>query len=194
MIKGYITEKQLKEGLVKLDNAQDKFVVLALYKDLCGKNPIDDLTKLKSKDVDFEKNIINISDRQIEMDEEFSKITKDAINQTIYYTEAIAAHTVEEFPLNPNSEYVIKTKMSSKTKNGTESIRYSSLRSRLYTIGGKAGFDCLPSTLKTSGIINELLKEKKYWTVMEIEFALRLKNIKANAHRIYTVIKQINNQ
>lgn len=194
MVKGYITEKQLKEGLIKLDNAQDKFAIMLLYKDLCGKNPINDLATLKSSDVDFEKNIINIADRQVKMDEEFSKITKEAINQTVYYTQTMTANTSEEFPLNSSSEYIIKTKMSSKTKNGTEAIRYSSLRSRFYNIGAKAGLDCLPSTLKTSGIINELLKEKNTWTVMEIEFALRLKNIKANAHRIYSIIKQINNQ
>ena len=52
--------------------------------------------------------------------------------------------------------------------------------------------DSICGSGKTSGIINKMLKKKSDWTVLDVEFWLRINNIKVNAYRIYTMIKEIN--
>ncbi|MGG7143635.1 hypothetical protein ACQPVP_09235 [Clostridium nigeriense] len=190
-INGYITYEELKKDLLLLDNAQDKFILLAIYNGIAGKSGLSELINLKVKDVNFKKHIIKVDNREVLMDKEFEKITKEAIEQDVYVSEVVSKHGVEEYELNRDSEYVIRIRPKAVNNWGLSPITYNTLRAKIKKISAKAGFEINASQLETSGIVNRLLSEKKEWTVLDIEFELRMKNIKANAYRIYSIIKEI---
>ena len=191
-IQGYIKFEELRKQLLLLDNAQDKFIVLAVYNGIAGKSNMSELLNLKVEDVDFKKHIITVGDREVHMDKEFEKITKEAIEQDVYISEVNSKHGLEEYELNRESEYVVRIRPKAINNWGLEPMKYGGFRARINAIREKCGLELSASQLETSGIVNGLLTEKKDWTVLDIEFALRMKNIKANAYRIYSIIKEIN--
>lgn len=189
---GYVTEKELKDVLNKLENAQDKFIVYAIYNGIAGKNNLSELTNLKVEDVDFKKHIIHVDGREVFMNPEFEKITKDTIKQKTYVNEIQSKHSIQEYELNSASAYVIKVRPRANTNNGLDPMKYEGIRSKLKSITSRTGLSATASQLETSGIINILLEQKKDWTVLEIEFENRKKNININSYRIYSIIKEIN--
>ena len=190
--KGYVSERELRERLIKLDNALDKFVLMAIYNGIVGKSKMSELTNLKKKAVDFENHVIKLADREVPMDKEFEEITRQAIEQKVYYPEVNSKFAKEEYELNPASEYVLRVRANVLNKNGTAPVSYDALRSKVRNLSARIGLELSASQLETSGIINKMLKEKSDWTVLDVEFWLRINNIKVNAYRIYTMIKEIN--
>lgn len=190
--KGYVSERELRERLIKLDNALDKFVLMAIYNGIVGKSKMSELTNLKKKAVDFENHVIKLADREVPMDKEFEEITRQAIEQKVYYPEVNSKFAKEEYELNPASEYVLRVRANVLNKNGTASVSYDALRSKVRNLSARIGLELSASQLETSGIINKMLKEKSDWTVLDVECWLRMNNIKVNAYRIYTIIKDIN--
>lgn len=71
--KGYVSERELREGLIKLDNALDKFILMAIYNGIVGKSGMSDLINLKKKDVDFKNHFIKVDKWQVPMDKNFEK-------------------------------------------------------------------------------------------------------------------------
>lgn len=192
-VKGYISLEELKKILLLVDNAQDRFIIMAIYNGIAGKSNMSELLNLKVEDVNFKNKTIKTMDKIIRMDSILEKVTREAIEQKIYYTESKGSvNNNEEIEFNMDSPYIIKVRPISTTKNGLEPMKYGGFRTRFVTLRRKTGLDVTASELETSGIINGLLAEKKDWTVLEIDFALRMKNIKANAYRIYSIIKEIN--
>lgn len=192
-VKGYVSLDELKKDLLLLDNAQDRFIVMAIYNGIAGKNNMTDLLNLKVSDVNFKNKTITTTDKIVKMDFDLEKATRDAIEQKTLYTEGKGnVNNNEEIELNMDSPYVIKVRPRATNKNGLEPMKYNGLRTRFVSIREKCGLDVSASELETSGVINQLLAEKKEWTVLDIEFMLRMKNIKANAYRIYSIIKEIN--
>ena len=190
--KGYVSERELREGLIKLDNALDKFILMAIYNRIVGKSGMSDLINLKKKDVDFKNHFIKVGKWQVPMDKNFEKITKEAIEQEYYYLEVNSSYVAEGYNLNNDSEYVLRTRPKSRNKNGTAPLNYDGLRNKVRGLCAKAGLELNVSQLETSGIINKMLKKKSDWTVLDVELWLRINNIKVNAYRIYTIIKDIN--
>lgn len=190
--KGYVSERELREGLIKLDNALDKFILMAIYNRIVGKSGMSDLINLKKKDVDFKNHFIKVGKWQVPMDKNFEKITKEAIEQEYYYLEVNSSYVAEGYNLNNDSEYVLRTRPNSRNKNGTAPLNYDGLRNKVRGLCAKAGLELNVSQLETSGIINKMLKKKSDWTVLDVEFWLRMNNIKVNSYRIYTMIKEIN--
>ena len=190
-VKGYVTEKELREGMLKLDNALDKFLLMAIYNGIVGRSCMSDLINLKKKDVDFENHCIKVGQLQIPMDKSFEKLTKEAIEQEYYYLEPTVSNTPEGYDLNNDSEYVLRTRPNSRNKNGTAPVNYDGLRNKVRGLCARAGLQSSASQLETSGIINRMLKEKDNWTVLDVEFWLRTNNVKVNAYRLYSKIKKI---
>ena len=193
IVKGYITSEELNKVLLLLDNPQDRFIVIAVYRGIAGKNNMSELLNIKTKDVNFNNHTITLEDRVVTMDKQLEKATKEAINQSVLYVETRNGNgsCKEELYLNMDSPYLIKTRPSTTNKNGLDPMKYAGFRSRFAAIRQKAGLEVNASQLETSGVVNQLLSEKKDWTVLDVEFALRMKNIKANAYRIYSIIKEV---
>lgn len=190
-IKGYIRFEELKNAIRLLDNAQDRFILVAIYNGIAGKSNMEDLLNLKVEDVDFENHTITLKNRVVMMDELLEKTTREAIEQTTLISESESVHATEEIELNMESPYVIKVRPRAINLWGLEPMKYSGFRGRFYTIKEKTGLEVNASELETSGLINELLREKSDWKVLDIEFELRLRNKKFSAYRLYSIIQEI---
>ena len=190
-IKGYINREQLMDAVGVLTNPQDQFILMAIYNGIAGKNNMSDLLSLKVKDVDFEKHIITVGDRIIPMDVEFEKITLETITEKFYYSESTSKHANKDTEFNQESPYVIKVKPRASNQWGIQPLLYTGFRTKYKNIKTKCDLDISPSELETSGIINELLGERKDWTVADIQFALKIRNTPFNAFRLYSIMKEI---
>lgn len=189
----YITLDKLKEVTMNLDNAQDKFILFSIYNGIAGGRDMEELLNLKVSDIDLENNVIHLKDRDVEFDEHFKKIIEDTINQKIYFVENKHGNrvTMEEYTLNSESLYVIKTRPNARNLNGLEKMKYAGFRTRYYAIQGKCGIDITPSELETAGVINNYFLNEDEYTVLDIEYILRANGIKANSYNMYKKIKEV---
>lgn len=190
-IKGFISREELIGAVKGLTNPQDQFILMAIYNGIAGKNSMSDLLNLKVKDVDFKRKTITIGDRIIIMDSDFEKITLDTIEEKTYYSESISKHANKDIEFNAESPYVIKVKPRASNLWGVQPLKYTGFRTKFANITKKCDLEINPSELETSGLINELLKEKENWTVADIQFALKIRNTQFNAFRIYSIMKEI---
>lgn len=190
-IKGYVAFEELKKGLSCLENPQDKFIVLAIYNGISGKQ-MADLLNLKVEDVDFKNHDIKIKNKYIKMDELFEEITSRAIKQTTMYSELSTGHGVEEIELNMESPYVIKVRPRAMNLWGLEPMKYSGFRVRFATIVSKMGLEISATELETSGVLNRLLKKNRPLTVLDIEYELRKNNENYSSYRLYSKLREIN--
>lgn len=190
-IKVTITKDEVVEITDELVNAQDKFIILALFNGIMGEDMIE-LRELKVKDIDFEKNIINVAGREVEMDAKFASVTKEAIEQRIYKTKrSDSIFVTEDYNINTNSDYIIRMKPTVKNHNGLDAISYGGLRKRCAFIITSLDVDATPQTLVTSGAIHKLLSIKPVWKQLEVGEQLSKLGYKLSARRIYVMLNKI---
>lgn len=117
----------------QLANAQDKFIIYALFEGIRGVH-FSDLTGIKVTDVDFEYHIIHLPNRDVKMNEEFEEITKKTIFQEVYYKWGNLERTSVGYELNMKNEYVLKPKPYSKNNQGIGKFTESGLKTRINKI------------------------------------------------------------
>ena len=190
----YMKESELIEIVRKrVKNPQDRFLLMAIY---YGVNTvkIDDITKIKVSDVDFENNVIHYAGTTMKMNEEFRRITKEAIEQTSYERIFIAGTKNDTYKLNMDSEYVIKTKPMSISDDGLHYLKYSGFRSRFISLKKKMNLEEITIySLATSRIAEDMLNIKKDWKSLEVKDYLEKHNINRSNYRIYKLLQQLQN-
>lgn len=67
------------------DNAQDGVIVALLFDGVSHKDEFKELINLKKQDINFEKGIIKLEDREISMSHETKMLVEDALDQTRQY-------------------------------------------------------------------------------------------------------------
>ena len=125
------------------------------------------------------------------MDADFEKITLETVTEKIYYSESTSKYANKDVEFNPESPYVIKVKPIASNLWGIQPLKYTGFRTKYANIRKKCDLEVNPSELETSGLINELLAERKDWTVADIQFALKIRNTPFNAFRLYSIMKEI---
>ena len=188
----YMKESELIEVVKKrVKNPQDRFLILALFYGV-NTNKIDDITKIKISDVDFESNVIHYAGTTMPMNEEFRRITKEAIEQTTYETIFIAGTENDTYKLNMDSEYIIKTKPMKISNDGLHYLKYSGFRARLLTLKKKMNIEELTvNSLTSSCIAERLLNIKKDWKSLEIKEYFEKNNIKRSYYRFYKLLIEL---
>lgn len=186
-IKGIFDRTDVDSVIHELTNAQDKFIVMALFNGISGED-VCELRGLKVSDIDFKNNKIILPNREIHMDAEFAEITKEAILQKTYITRiSDSVHASEDFEFNMDSEYVIKSKPTSRNNFGCNEMAYEAFRTRIRILG----LPFTPKDLIDSGLINKMLEMQPKYTVAEVEKTLAELGIKKSAYRIYNIINQL---
>lgn len=193
--KGIITKKELLDVIDLLDNEQDKFILMALFNGIAGKQA-QDLLNLKRTDIDFENKTINLPDRVIHMDDYFCEITRSAIEQKTYSLISLdfSKGTVIETYELAKSPYIVKVRPYRRNNMGMDAMSYNGFRTRFGTICKLLDLDVTISSLEKSGIVNRMIEENAGETVRDIENWLKKNKLKIErflAFRLYKKTKDM---
>lgn len=193
----YFTRNQIKNICSAFLNAQDKFIVYALFNGIMGKDYVE-LRFLKVTDIAKDYSYINLPNRRFICDDYMKEILEDVIEEDYYTKSEIRGSSKEtEYKFNMNCEYVIKTRPTKLTDNGMKAISKNGIQNRLKTLS--IAFEDLDihltgKTLQKSGIIYDMYEQEAYecmnWTIPEIKRYLELKCLKGDANNIYKAYHQ----
>ncbi len=193
----YFTRNQIKNICSAFLNAQDKFIVYALFCGIMGKDYME-LRNLKVSDLAEDFSYIDLPDRRFLCDDFMKKILEDVVEEDYYTKSEIRGSSKEtEYKFNMACEYVIKTRPTKLTDNGMKAISKNGIQNRLRTLS--VAFEDLDmhltgKTLQKSGIIYEMYEQEAYecvsWTIPEIKRYLELKCLKGDANNIYKAYHQ----
>ena len=187
----YISKKELMEIINRLENAQDKFIVLGIYSGLMRVSNTD-ILNLKVSDVDFINKTINVNGMSIAFDEELEKIIKESITQQRYYKLGEQGRSNEYYLLNTSSPYIIKLRPLPSNKNGSESMSVDTLKQRLIRLSSFLGVNGMNTRLlKQSGAFNLLKEENKEWTLDAATQFLNEKGFNLRRNNILDMIKEL---
>lgn len=199
----YFTRKEIREVCNLFYNAQDKFIVYALWNGIMG-NDYEDLLNLKVEDILFDENkipqYIKVKNNRIKCDEYMQEILKKTLKSDYYETYNDAHVGMVGFELNMNSPYIIKIKPSKKNDNGMFPMKKSGIQARLkrlteiFNETDKRGVHLTGKTLERSGVIFDMFLKEAYdqveWTIEEVTKYLELKCLKGSVNDIYRAYHQ----
>ena len=176
-----------------LINPQDKFIVYALFNGIKG-TEFEDLINIKVDDIDFDKHVIHLKDKDVIMDKVFEEITKKTIFQGEYYKIGNLDRTSKGYELNMSNKYILKPKPTSKNNKGLGKFSVSGMKTRLRKISSELeGSEYYPLTsgrLLKSGVLVDMKK-------IEDETGIRWTNInlekyKKENHLSFIVFEMLN--
>lgn len=191
-----ISKNDLMKQVEKFENAIDKFIIIGMFYGLAGNSKGgEQLLNIKVSDVDFEKKTISLKDGSvIVMDKYLEKITCDAIAQSVYVKigSVGTGHFDEDYNLNMNSPYIIKTKPTKNNGLGTEPLGDQGLKQRIIKISEFIGVKYSRMILKQSMVYNILKEANKTWTTAEAERFLKSKGVSIRRNTLIEMLKEIN--
>lgn len=193
-MKDIITKKELEEIMNKLENGIDKFILAGFYYGLNGASGYkEQLSNLKVDCVDFEKEVINLPDgRVVKMDKLLKQITKEAIEQKIYFKMGSQERTNEDYFLNSNNPYIIKPKPNKTNHNGTFPLGTRGIGHRMTAISNYIGKKMSSSLLKISGVYEILKNENKYWSVPKATEFLKEHGMSIRRNNLLLILRELN--
>lgn len=151
----YYSKKDIKILIDKMDNAQDRFFILAIYNCIRGAC-YEDLSKLKVEDVNFDNGTINVKSRIIKMDKLFLETTKEALKQEVYYKKGDNANQ-KSYEINTSSEYVLRPKPCVQTEGGLTPYTNTGLKFKKINLEKYLGEKIEITDIYRSGLINILI-------------------------------------
>lgn len=191
-----ISKKDLMEQVAKFENAIDKFIIVGMFYGLAGESKGgEQLLHIKVSDVDFKSKTISLEDGSVVvMDEYLEKITADAIAQSVYVKigSVGTGHFDEDYNLNMDSPYIIKTKPTKNNGLGTEPLGDQGLKQRIIKISEFIGVRYSRMILKQSMVFNMLKEANRTWTTSEAERFLKSKGASIRRNKLIEMLKEIN--
>ncbi|EHA6440990.1 hypothetical protein GZ977_001537 [Clostridium perfringens] len=190
----FITKKGLEEKLDKLDNGIDKFIVAGIFYGLNSSDYREQLLNIKTSSVNFEESTLTLPNgEKVVMDDLLKEVTREAVEQKIYVKMGSLGGTNEDYELNPNSEYIIKSKPTSSNKMGIKPLSNAGFKSRMRTISMFLVGDTslTPSLLKKSGTYEKLKTLDKNLTIRSIEKILKESGYGTKRNTIVEMVQEI---
>lgn len=199
----YFTKREIKEICDIFINAQDQFIIYALWNGIMGRN-YEDLLSIKTSDVADDYSYINLPNgKRFICDDFMQEILFGAVNHMEYmkYLNSEEIKSADTFEFNPQCEYLIKTMRTKRNNDGLDKMLATTLQRRLDLLatiymegnGEKIGFS--GKSLVKSGIMyNMFIKEDmegKSWGVEEINNYLKINGYKINANELYRVYHNV---
>lgn len=192
----FITKKGLEEKLDKLDNGIDKFIVAGIFYGLNSSDYREQLLNIKTSSVNFEESTLTLSNgRVVVMDDLLKEVVREAVEQKIYVKMGSLGGTNEDYELNPNSEYIIKSKPTSSNEMGIKPLSNAGFKSRMRTISMFLVGDTslTPSLLKKSGTYEKLKTLDKNLTIRSIEKILKESGYGTKRNTIVEMVQELRN-
>lgn len=167
------TKEEIIDICNSLVNAQDRFIIYALFSGIRG-NKYEDLVKLKTKDINFEtKEILLPSGKIIKMDEYLEDILRDVTDTefgSFYYKlNRSGLYDINSFyRFNMDSEYVLKVKPTKTNGDGLGFMSFQGLQTRLKGLSKVLEETILGVNIYRSGVISRMHDIKDTWVQSEI--------------------------
>lgn len=180
--------KKEKEEFGYMSNAQDRFLILAMFNGILGKQACE-LINLKKEDVLLD--CIKVGDRKVVMDDTFKEVTIQAINQEEYFV--IKEERVNSFNINTNSKYIFTPKPSKKTNEGLDTLGYAGLRTRFYNMIDRLGINLTMDGLVKSGYVYKMHLENVGQTYPEVENWIEKNEVKVCPYGMLKLYKEFYN-
>lgn len=195
----YFTREEIQDVCDLFINAQDKFIVYAMFCGVYGKG-YKDLLELKVDDIDFDNRIITTpSGKTIYMDDYLLDVARDTVDTvwgSTYYkymTNATEGSTTSEYKLEMSCPYVIKSKPYSKNNNGQDPMKVNGIQRRLIKLAEVSGVNLSGTDIYRSGIMDRMnkieLETGTTWTCASLEAWLKENSIKAQVFELYRLYK-----
>ncbi|ELC8343600.1 hypothetical protein H8K00_02360 [Clostridium perfringens] len=192
----FITKNFLKENLDKLDNGIDKFIVAGIFYGLNSSDYREQLLNIKTSSVNFKDSTLTLPNgRVVVMDELLREVTREAIEQKIYVKMGSVGGTNEDYELNQNSEYIIKSKPTDFNDYGIKPLTDGGFKSRIRAISVflVGNTSITPTVLKKSGTVEKIKTLDKNLSVRSVEKILRESWYGTKRNTIVDMLKKIRN-
>ena len=188
----YFTKAELTDICELLTNAQDKFILYALFTGIMGKN-CDDLLSIKTEDVASDYSYIRVKGEVVFADDNLKKYIKDTMEEEVYVRENNKYGITYE-DLNMNNPYLIKPIPSTKNDDGINKMSKAALNGRLSKLNSlllnqKIVVTLNATALYYSGIMFKMFEKEIddniEWNITNISDYLKMKSIPVNAIELY---------
>lgn len=191
-----ISKKQLEKLTQALDNPVDRFIIAGFFYGLNGElSHKENMLNLTVDSVDLENNTISTPEGKIIVMDSFLKnLVVDAINQSVYIKMGTQGRSNEDYSMNENSKYIIKSRPTKSNDFGLQPLTASGLKNRVRMISDFLFGDMrlTPSVLKQSGAFHRLLQENKKLTIHQSEAILKEAGLSIRRNNIVLMLKYIN--
>lgn len=188
----YFTKAELTDICDLLTNAQDKFILYALFTGIMGKN-CDDLLSIKTEDVASDYSYIRVKGEVVFADDNLKKYIKDTMEEEVYVRENNKYGITYE-DLNMNNPYLIKPIPSTKNDDGINKMSKAALNGRLSKLNSlllnqKIVVTLNPTALYYSGIMFKMfvkeIEDNIEWSIPILDDYLKMNSIPVNAIELY---------
>lgn len=160
-MKSVIVREKFEKLVNNLINPIDRFILVGIYYGLAEGGDTSAMLSLKKSDVNFKNKTIKIQNREVKMDSYLEKITKAAIAQDVYIKMGSIGSTNEDYKLNSDSPYIIRTKITSTNNNGMNPLTSNGFRNRMLSIKTFLETDVSVNLLRRSGAFDLIVKNDK---------------------------------
>ncbi|MDZ4982489.1 hypothetical protein GNF79_06945 [Clostridium perfringens] len=178
----------------KLDNGIDKFIVAGIFYGLNSSDYREQLLNIKTSSVNFEESTLTLPNgRVVVMDDLLKEVTREAIEQKIYVKMGSVGGTNEDYELNQNSEYIIKSKPTSFNDYGIKPLTDGGFKSRIRAISVflVGNTSITPSYLKKSGALEYLKTLDKNLTIRMVEKKLKDRGYNLRRNTVVEMIQEL---
>ena len=179
-----------------LANAQDKFIIYALFSGIRG-NRYSDLVNLKTKDINFDTKEIKLpSGKVIIMDDYLEDILRDITDKEFgayyYKLNRSGYYDINSFyKLNMDSEFVVKVKPTVTNNNGLGCFSFQGLQTRLKGLSKVLNMNLLGVNIYRSGVISRMNESKDSWKQTEILNYLKENECKLTAYETKKAYEEV---
>lgn len=192
-----ITKSQVIEIVESLENAQDQALIYCIFKGIKGTGS-KDILGLRIDQIDFEKKVIHLANRDIKIDNYFEEILISAMNQTRYASQYVSGLSeIKDFKFNMNSPYLIKTKPMKKNKMGMNPMTYDGFITKIGRIKEISDIYITPDLLLKSGYVNDLIEiYGSKARFKDVQNYIKRNGLRTNAQNLYKnyreMLKELN--
>lgn len=166
----FLTYDEFLAKLNLLHNESEKLICYMAYKNWLGKEVIN-ARMAKMTDVDFEKGIWKLYDERVIDLNSCDKVLIELLKNTIAQTEYVTySDEPEVYKLNPDSEYIFKTRNHPKSGNGLAPYRRVGIEAMFARLVHEFGEVFNRNSLKISGFLAAMYGKDPTptWTIKKI--------------------------
>ena len=188
----FITKEEIINVCQAFSNAQDRFIVYALWNGINGKE-FYDLRNIKLTDIARDDSSININGKIFKCDEYMQKCIR--YTRLAYMYQTLGDGVYSYYTFNMDSPFLLKTRCTKKNNDGMNIMTKSIIQQKLvkltkyYNDQYGTNINLSGRNLIKSGVLYKLheveKKENIKWSISKMDKWLKKNNIKMNMNEIY---------